>query len=303
MVPPQELHALDADGRIYWPKSGQAWPKLKRYLSEAKGVPLQDIFDDIYSLATMGGPKGERLGYPTQKPEALLERIIKASSNERDVVLDPFCGCGTAIAVAQRLKRQWMGIDITHLAISLIRHRLRDTFGKAVKYEVIGEPVSVPDAEALAKQDRFQFQWWALGLVGARPTDQKKGADQGIDGRLYFHDDPKDHTKQIVISVKSGSLTARDVRDLIGVVTREKAAIGALLTLEPPTKPMRRDAATLGFYQAPFGKKYPRLQILTIAELLEGKTLAFPHENVTFKKAAAHRPIKESQIPLATEPD
>jgi DNA modification methylase len=303
MVPPQELHALDADGRIHWPKSGQAWPKLKRYLSEAKGVPLQDIFDDIYSLATMGGPKGERLGYPTQKPEALLERIIKASSDERDVVLDPFCGCGTAIAVAQRLKRQWIGIDITHLAISLIRHRLRDTFGNRIKYEVVGEPVSVPDAEALANQDRFQFQWWALGLVGARPTDQKKGADQGIDGRLYFHDDPKNGTKQVVISVKSGKLTASVVRDLIGVVTREKAAIGALLTLEAPTKPMKRDAASLGFYQAPFGKKYPRLQILTIAELLEGKTLAFPHENVTFKKAAAHRPIKETQIPLASEPE
>jgi len=284
--------------RVVYTRSGM--PRYKRYLDDTPGQPITNVWSDIPPINSQAQ---ERLGYPTQKPELLLERIIKTSSNEGDTVLDPFCGCGTAISVAQRLKRQWMGIDITHLAISLIRHRLRDTFGKAVQYEVLGEPVSVPDAEALAKQDRFQFQWWALGLVGARPVDQKKGADQGIDGRLYFHDDPKDHTKQIVISVKSGNLTARDVRDLIGVVTREKAAIGALLTLEPPTKPMRRDAASLGFYQAPFGKKYPRLQILTIAELMEGKTVAFPHENVTFKKAAAHRPIKESQIPLATEPD
>jgi DNA modification methylase len=294
------LKKYDAEKRLHFPTNPKGALRLKMYFDESSGIKLQNLWDDI---PVIGSQAGERLGYPTQKPEALLERIIRASSDERDVVLDPFCGCGTAIAVAQRLKRQWIGIDITHLAISLIRHRLRDTFGNRIKYEVVGEPVSVPDAEALAKQDRFQFQWWALGLVGARPVDQKKGADQGIDGRLYFHDDPKDHTKQIVISVKSGSLTARDVRDLIGVVTREKAAIGALLTLEPPTKPMRRDAASLGFYQAPFGKKYPRLQILTIAELLEGKTIAFPHENVTFKKAIAHRPIRETQIPLTSESD
>ncbi len=274
-------------------------PRLKQFPQDLPGVPLQDVIADIRPLHNLSA---ERLGYQTQKPEPLLERVIQASSSEGDTVLDPFCGCGTAIAVAERLKRQWIGIDITHLAISLIRHRLRDTFGKTVEYEVGGEPVSVPDAEALAKQDRFQFQWWALGLVGARPVDQKKGADRGIDGRLYFHDDPKDHTKQIVISVKSGSLTARDVRDLIGVVAREKAAIGALLTWKPPTKAMKRDAASVGFYQAPFGKKYPRLQILTIAELLEGKTIAFPHENVTFKKANPHRPIKESQISLAPDP-
>ena len=268
-------------------------PRLIQFADEMPGIPLQDLWDDIPPASG-----SEDLGYPTQKPEALLERILKQSSDESSVVLDPFCGCGTAIVVAERLKRQWIGIDITHLAISLIRRRLRDTFGDALQSEVVGEPVSVPDAEALAKQDRFQFQWWALGLVGARPVDQKKGADQGIDGRLYFHDDPKDSTKQVVISVKSGGISAKDVRDLIGVVTREKAAIGALLTLEPPTKAMKRDAASLGFYQAPFGKKYARLQILTIKELLEGKTIQFPRENVTFKKATAHRPVKEIQIPL-----
>jgi hypothetical protein len=216
------------------------------------------------------------------------------------VVLDPFCGCGTAVVVAQRLNRQWLGIDITHLAITLIRHRLRDAFGESAKYEVIGEPVSLPDAEDLAKSDPYQFQWWALGLVGARPVEQKKGADKGIDGRLYFHDEPK-ATKQIIFSVKAGHTSVAHVRDLRGVIEREKAPIGVLITLEKPTQPMRAEAASAGFYQPPYAgdKQYPRLQILTIAELLEGKTADFPRENVTFKKAPGHRPIKETQIPLA----
>ena len=171
----------------------------------------------------------ERLGYPTQKPEALLERIIAASSNEGDVVLDPFCGCGTTIAAAQKLKRQWIGIDITSLAITLIRHRLADSFGAAATYEVVGEPVSLPDAAKLATDDPYQFQWWALGLVGARPAEGKKGADQGIDGRIYFHEGDNRETKQIIFSVKAGKLHAPYVRDLRGVVEREKAAIGVLL--------------------------------------------------------------------------
>ena len=200
------------------------------------------------------------------------------------MVLDPFCGCGTAIAVAQGTNRQWIGIDITHLAITLIRHRLKDSFGDAAKYKVIGEPVSLPDAEALAKQDPYQFQWWALGLVGARPVEQKKGADKGIDGRLYFHDEPKT-TKQIIFSVKAGKLHANYVRDLRGVIEREKAEIGVLITLEEPSKQMRAEAASAGFYKAPWGKDYPRLQLLTIADLLSGKTVNFPRENVTFKKA------------------
>ena len=175
----------------------------------------------------------ERLGYPTQKPELLLDRIIKASTDEGDTVLDPFCGCGTAIASAQRLKRNWIGIDITHLAITLIKHRLLSAFGNAAKFKVIGEPVSLPDAEALAKQDAYQFQWWALGLVGARPVEQKKGGDKGIDGRIYFHDEKVGgKTKQIIISVKSGHTGPDHLRDLRGVLDREKAEIGGLITLE-----------------------------------------------------------------------
>jgi len=287
----EKLRAIDKGGRLAWSESGV--PYLIRFLDEMPGGVMPSVWDDIPPINSQAQ---ERLGYPTQKPEALLERIIKASSNEGDVVLDPFCGCGTAVVVAERLKRQWIGIDITHLAITLIRHRLRDAFGDEVRYEVVGEPVSLPDAESLAKQDPYQFQWWALGLVGARPVEQRKGADKGIDGRLYFHDEPKS-TKQIIFSVKAGNTNVAHVRDLRGVIEREKAEIGVLISLEPPTQPMRSEAASAGFYQAPWGKQYPRLQLLTVEELLAGKTVEVPRENITFKKA----PKAKSPTPKMTE--
>jgi DNA modification methylase len=299
---PETLERLDAEGRIYWPKKGQ-YPKLKQYLHETGGKAVGDLWVDI---PVIGRTAGERLGYPTQKPEALLERIITASSAQGDMVLDPFCGCGTAIAVAEKLKRQWVGIDITHLAIGLIKHRLRDAFGDSISetYEVIGEPVSIPDAAELAKEDPFQFQWWALGLVGARRVDRAavRGSDRGIDGRLYFHDEPAGgDTRQIILSVKSGHAGVKDIRDLRGVIEREKAAIGVFITLEEPTKPMETEAAAAGFYKSPWGT-HPRLQILTIAELLQGKKIDYPpaHQvNVTFKKAPTAKPKVEKTKPLA----
>ncbi len=284
--PQETMERLDQEGRIYYTKNSIA--RRKRYLDEAKGLPVQDLWTDIESLRSW---HAERLGYPTQKPEALLERIIEASSNEGDLVLDPFCGCGTTIAVAQRLKRRWIGIDITALAVTLMKHRLHNTFGDQVKdeYEVIGEPVSVPDARTLAKQDPFQFQWWALGLVGARPVEQKKGADKGIDGRLYFHDEEKGKTKQVILSVKAGKAGVGHLHELRGVIEREKAEIGVLLTMQEPTKPMRKEVAGAGFYDSPgWGKSYPRMQILTVAELLEGKGIEMPpigQVSVTFKRA------------------
>ena len=230
------------------------------------------------------------MGYPTQKPEALLERIISANSNEGDIVLDPFCGCGTAIAVAERLKRNWIGIDITHLAITLIKNRLRDMTNGKAKYTVVGEPVTLPDAEDLATNDKYQFQWWALGLVGARPADQKKGADKGIDGRLYFHDEADEtKTKQIILSVKGGKLKPDDIRALKGVIDRENAKIGVLISMEQPTKPMKADAASGDFYHSPgYDQDYPVLQIITIEELLSGKRIDMPPQqqvSTTFKKA------------------
>jgi hypothetical protein len=256
-------------------------------------------------LNPIAAQAAERLGYPTQKPQSLLERIVQSSSNAEDIVLDPFCGCGTTIAAAQKLKRHWVGIDITHLAITLIKHRLQSAFGKKVHYQVIGEPVDLGGAKELAQQDPYQFQWWALGLVGARPTEQKKGADQGIDGRLYFHDEHagSGKTKQIMFSVKSGHLSPAHVRDLWGVVEREKAQIGVLISMEEPSKSMRTEAAKAGFYEPPFGgkeKHYPRLQLLTVAELLQGKGIAYPEfrANVTFKKAPEVKEQKRSSPEL-----
>lgn len=296
----ETLDELDAKGRIYWPKGGTGWPQYKRYRDELKGKAVADIWDDIDRINPVGA---ERLGYPTQKPEALLERIISASSNEGDVVLDPFCGCGTTVSAAQKLNRQWIGVDITHLAIGLIKTRLRDAYGDMARYQVIGEPTTAEDAAELAETDKYQFQWWALGLVGARPVDQKKGADKGIDGRLYFHDGGK-QTRQIVFSVKGGHLKATDLRDLRGVIDREKADVGVLLSFEKPTKLMRQEAASAGFYTSPWGK-HARLQLFTVAELLDGATLDYPRTagvNQTYKQAP--RALKKvAESPTLFDPD
>jgi DNA modification methylase len=281
------LDRYDREGRLHYPKDPSGALRLKMFLDESPGIKLQNLWDDVTAI---GSRAEERLGYPTQKPEALLERIIRTSSSEGDTVLDPFCGCGTTIAVAQQLKRDWVGIDITHLAITLMKHRLQSAFGDKVKFTVVGEPVDLEGAATLAKDDPYQFQWWALGLLGARPVEQKKGADRGIDGRLYFHDEgPSGETKQIIFSVKAGHVQVPHVRDLVGVLAREKAEIGVLVSLEEPTQPMRKEAATAGFYESPWKhKKHPRIQLLTIREILGGKGIDYPpsHEvNVTFKRA------------------
>ncbi len=250
--------------------------------------------DNIWRIPCLQPAAAERLGYPTQKPEALLQKILLASSNEGDMVLDPFCGCGTTIAVAQQLGRRWIGIDITHLAITLIKHRLKRSFGKGAIPKVIGEPVTLHDAEALARQDAYQFQWWAVGLFGARPIEQKKGADKGIDGRLYFFPDRSKGAKaeQIVFSVKSGDITPGQVRDLVGVVQREKAAIGVFICLKKPTQPMRTEAASAGFYRSKElgDRTYPRIQLLTVEDIMSGTGIECPpfaleQGNVTFKSA------------------
>ena len=285
----QKLDVLDKEGLIFWPKKADGVPRLKWFIDHLEEASVPDVWNDIRPISAHAI---ERLGYPTQKPEALLERIIKASSNEGDVVLDPFCGCGTAVAVAQRLNRNWIGIDITHLAITLIKKRLFDTFSDELQYQVIGEPVDLSGARELAKQDKYQFQWWALGLVNARPVEPKKGADQGIDGRRYFIDGKRRVTKQIVFSVKSGHTGVKDIRDLRGVVERENAAIGVLITLETPTRDMRKEASAADFYHSDWREtKHSRLQILTIEELMSGKKLDLPvlartpATDLTFKKA------------------
>jgi site-specific DNA-methyltransferase (adenine-specific) len=274
----ERMTELDAEGRLVYSKSGM--PQYKRYLDEMSGTPATSVWIDIPPINSQAA---ERLGYPTQKPEALLERIISASSNKGDTVLDPFCGCGTTIAVAQRLSRRWIGIDITHLAITLMRKRLYDTFGKDAQFQVIGEPTDVAGAEALAKQDPYQFQWWALGLVDARPAEGKKGADKGVDGRIYFHDEQDSSlTKQVILSVKAGHTGVAHVRDLRGVLEREKAAMGVLIAMEEPSQQMRTEAADAGFYHSPgWNRDCPRIQLRTIADLLEG-----PQEKEPLTEAA-----------------
>jgi hypothetical protein len=293
-----------------------------------KGVSLQDLWTDITPIPAQAK---ERLGYPTQKPVALLERIILASSNPGGLVLDPFCGCGTTIDAAEKNGRDWIGIDVTQLAISLIKNRLQDTYGSRLKFvsgtpsessrsrreealtskseinqslvtstpteqaesivRIIGEPTTPNEAATLAEQDKYQFQWWALGLVGARPVEQKKGADHGIDGKILFRDDPKAaKPEQIIIQVKGGKTGVKDVRDLRGVLDREKAAIGILISLQPVTGPMETEAASAGFYEHKTNQqKYPRLQLRTVKELMEGKGIERPSTvaatDETFKKA------------------
>lgn len=288
-----KMEKLIAEGRVIQTRPG-AVPAYKRYLDEMPGVPLQDLWSDIPPI---GPQAAERLGYPTQKPLALLERIISASSNPGNVVLDPFCGCGTTVAAAQKLGRRWIGIDVTHLAIGLMRKRLTDSFGDAAQFKVYGEPTTEQDAAELAETEPYQFQWWALSLVGASPMDRKKGADKGIDGRLYFVDSADGRAKTVIISVKAGKLQAGYVRDLRGVIEREGATIGVLLSLNAPTGPMRAEAAAAGLYDSPWGS-HPRLQIITVGELLAGRRIDMPAQSqtdVTLDRAPRERGGKAGQ--------
>jgi len=276
-------------------------PQLKRYLDEQRGRPITDVWTDIGPLNSQAL---ERLGYPTQKPLALLERIIEMSSNPGDTILDPFCGCGTAIAAAQRLGRRWIGIDITHLSIALQKYRLEQMF-TGIRFKVIGEPEDTGAARQLALDDRYQFQWWALSLVKAKPLGGqegsktgKKGSDKGIDGVINFLDGGASALQRIIVQVKSGKVKSGDIRDLVGTVEREKAAMGVFITLEPPTQDMTREAVTAGYYHSQsWGRDYPRIQILPVADLLHGAEVKMPQAYGTFKQAQKARSVPEGQQP------
>ena len=298
----ERMQELIDEGRVVQETPG-AVPRYKRYLDEMAGVSLQDWWGDIKPI---GSRARERLGYPTQKPESLLERIINASSNEGDIVLDPFCGCGTATAAAERLKRRWIGIDITHLAITLIRHRLNDAFGgKPRPFQVIGVPEDLASAAALAQENRYQFEWWALGLVDARPAgDKRKGADSGVDGYINFFDDNSGKAKRIVVQVKSGHVERSQIATLNSDREREKAEIGLFITLERPTNPMAQEALSAGFYEPEHfsNHRFPRVQILTIEGLLEGVEAQYPRfaPRATFRRAP--RQIREESAPFLLKP-
>ncbi len=292
----ETMQKLHDEKRIWYPQYKDGTfdttkrPRLKRYLKEQEGSIITNIWTDIQSLHDVAA---ERLGYPTQKPLTLLERIITASSNPGDIVLDSFCGCGTAIAAAQKLGRKWIGIDITHLSIALQKYRLEAMFPD-ITFKVVGEPTDYGAAKKLAQDDRYQFQWWALSLVKAKPLGGqegsktgKKGSDKGIDGVISFIDDHTGKPKRVLVQVKSGHVKSGDIRDLVGTVQRENAAIGVFITLELPSRDMTTEAVSAGYYESPgWNQQYPRIQIRTITELLKGAKIDMPLQFGTFKQAS-----------------
>lgn len=274
------------DGLIRFTSRGR--PEKIQYLDNIKG----DIVDNIWTdIPPINAQARERLPYPTQKPETLLERIILASSNEENIVLDPFCGCGTALVASQKLNRKWIGIDITHLAISIMKIRLSRYF-PSVNFQVVGDPTDITGAKNLFEYDPYEFQYWAIDKIGGQPfADKKKGADTGIDGYLYFQDE-RDKFKRAIISVKGGrNIHVDKVRELCHVVDREKAEMGIFVTLENPTSQMMQEASMQPLYKSPLGKSYPKIQILTIANILSGKSPEMP------PKIA---PIQVSALPKRT---
>jgi DNA modification methylase len=292
----ERMQKLIDEGRIVQTRPG-AVPQMIRYLDEMPGVPAQDIWTDIKLL---NNRDKEMLGYPTQKPVALLERIISASSNEGDVVLDPFCGCGTTVHAAQKLNRQWIGIDVTHLAIGLIERRLRDAFGKEAKFETIGVPQDIGAAKALADKDKHEFEKWAISLIpDAQPfRGGKKGADTGIDGIIYLKTG-KSKTDKAIVEVKGGAVSVDQIHKLKSVIDREKALVGIFLTLHAPTKPMEKEAAAAGFAETDYGR-IPRIQILTIDDILSfRKVPRLPVvDSSAFKKAKREEKSSQGKLDL-----
>ncbi len=287
------IDRLFAEGRIAFSSNGR--PRLKTHLEDLSGVAVHDIWTDIEPI---NASASERLGYPTQKPQALLERIIEASSNKGDLVFDPFCGCGTTIHAAQKLGRQWIGIDVTYLAINLIKRRLKDAFGDDVQFEERGQPTDFGSAKELASLDKWQFQQWALSLIDARPrtAGEGKGADRGVDGMLYFYES-KDKREKILVQVKGGGVKRNDAATLLGDVNNQKFVAGILITLEKPTKPMREEAADAGRYTSKLwhDKDYPKIQLLTIEGLLNGtERVEAPPQLNPFAKAQ-REPVREKQ--------
>lgn len=271
----ERMDALIAEGRVVQTRPGGV-PQYKRYLDEMPGVALQDVWMDIDPINSQAK---ERLGYPTQKPLALLERILAISTNEGDVVLDPFCGCGTTVDAAQRLNRRWIGIDITYIAVDLISKRLRHTYGNSIvdTFDVVGIPRDVAAARALFAHSPFDFERWAVSLINAEPN-QKQVGDKGIDGVARFPLGVKGQLGRVLVSVKGGkTLTPSMVRDLKGTLDTQKGAMGILITLEPATKGVQEEIDKGGIYTHPAnGQVYPRLQHMTIAELLDGKRPQMP---------------------------
>jgi DNA methylase/Restriction endonuclease len=298
----QKLDELDKQGRIYFPKKVGGVPRYIRYLDEMAGVLLQDIWVDIPPVSSHAK---ERLGFQTQKPLKLLERIINSCTKEGDLILDPFCGCGTAVVAAQNLHRPWIGIDVTMLAINLMNRRLNDMFS-GIQVRIDGEPTDIESATHFALKDRHEFQRWALLRIGAvpvgatatNPNKVKKGADEGYDGWMRFQDGPNGRVEKILVQVRSGHVHLRDIRDFRDVVTSKSAAMGIFITLEPPTGDMIKSVKTTDPYISNLRIEYPKLQIITVSELLGRKNLQLPsiispfEEAIATKRLPHHKPSK-----------
>jgi DNA modification methylase len=273
MRPPSELDELDKGGLIYWPPGKGAWPYLKRFLSD-EGQALQDLWLDINPINPIAQ---ERLGYPTQKPLDLLKRIISASSNEGDIVLDPFCGCGTAVEAAAKLKRDWIGIDVTYLAIHVIEGRLKKAFGEEIKktYKVFGRPQDANDARVLAARDWLEFQKWAVFALGGLPKE-RPGPDGGIDGIIRYHRVGIEQPNRAVVSVKGGlNVDVDAIHKLKSVVAREMAELGILVCLDEPTRAMIKEAASESDVGPP-SRRVPKLQIVTVERLFQSNPIELP---------------------------
>ncbi|PPD43112.1 MAG: site-specific DNA-methyltransferase [Methylocystis sp.] len=286
------MKELDRQNRLFFPAKENGRLRKKIYLDESLGVPITDVWED---LPPIHASSPERLGYPTQKPVALLERIVAASSSEGDVVLDPFCGCGTTVHAAQKLKRQWIGIDVTHLAVALIERRLKEAF-PGIKYDVFGVPKDAAGAADLAARDKHEFQKWIVATIGGQPyKGGKKGMDRGIDGFLHFRD-VDNQPQTAIISVKGGGTKSGDIRDLKGVLEREGAAIGVFLTLGKPSREMEKEAASAGFYETG-NHKFPRLQLLTAEQVIEGQRPKAPFSHFeSLKKASRESEDKQGRL-------
>ncbi len=292
---PEKLEAYVAKGLVAFPSKKDGAPRLKYYLDQNKGVPFSDFWDDIDLINSMGH---ESLGYPTQKPLSLLERIV-SSVNPDAIVLDPFCGCGTTIEAAQRLGNPWLGIDVTHYAITLIEGRLKKLGVGAESYNVSGRPTTIEGARDLARRDKHQFQWWALWRLGAQMyREEKRGADRGIDGNIFYHNGPYG-TGRIIVSVKGGeNVGVQMVRDLRGVIEREEAEMGALVTLAEATGPMRTEADGAGFVRKSAHGRMPRMQVITVEDLFAEnfKLPPLPQPSQTIK--TARRRLHPDQLEL-----
>lgn len=298
-VPHSELDKLDKQGRIHWPRKEGGMPQRKRYIDELPGMPLQDLILDIRPVHNVGRA---RLGYPTQKPIDLLDRIIRASSKKGQIVLDPFCGCGTTVHAAEAAQRNWIGIDVSIHAIHVIEGRLLEAFGPLAIPKAQGIPADFESAALLAKTNPFQFQWWANYLLAAhRLNEIKKGADRGIDGELFFPNGPGRPYGRLIISVKAGNTGPAHVRELRGVLDREKAEMGLFVCLNRPTEEMEIEAVRAGFVNLVHGKKR-KLQIVSIAGWFDGERPDLPpYQQLPY--GAFSEPAARGRRPDPNEPE